>query len=86
MWAKHCGFLSDIEPDEESRFLDGFLSYLETKYASTLDNFSYREVLDDEIVENLTDAIDEFKKDFTDNRGSVLGRIWSRVRKIINST
>ena len=65
IWAGNNGHLNDIELDDVKRFEEEFLSYLGTNYASTLDDIRDSGELNDEIVQNLTDAVNEFKKGFT---------------------
>ena len=65
IWAGNNGHLNDIELDDVKRFEEEFLSYLGTNYASTLDDIRDSGELSDEIVENLTEAVNEFKKGFT---------------------
>ena len=65
IWAGNNGYLNDIELDDVKRFEEEFLSYLGTNYASTLDDIRDSGELRDEIVENLTEAVNEFKKGFT---------------------
>ena len=65
IWTGNNGHLNDIELDEVKRFEEEFLSYLGTNYASTLDDIRDSGELNDEIVQNLTDAVNEFKKGFT---------------------
>ena len=64
IWAGNNGHLNDIELDDVKRFEEEFLSYLGTNYASTLDDIRDSGELSDEIVENLTEAVNEFKKGF----------------------
>ena len=65
IWAGNNGHLNDIELDDVKRFEEEFLSYLGTNYASTLDDIRDSGELSDEIVENLKEAVNEFKKGFT---------------------
>ncbi len=65
IWTGNNGHLNDIELDEVKRFEEEFLSYLETNYASTLEDIRDSGELSDEIVENLKKAVGEFKKGFT---------------------
>ena len=65
IWAGNNGHLNDIELDEVKRFEEEFLSYLETNYVSTLDDIKDSGELSDEIVENLKEAVGEFKQGFT---------------------
>ena len=65
IWAGNNGYLNDIELDEVKRFEEEFLSYLETNYASTLEDIRDSGELSDEIVENLKKAVGEFKQGFT---------------------
>ena len=65
IWAGNNGHLNDIELDDVKRFEEEFLFYLGTNYASTLDDIRDSGELNDEIVQNLTDAVNEFKKGFT---------------------
>jgi len=65
IWAGNNGHLNDIELNDVKRFEEEFLSYLGTNYASTLDDIRDSGELSDEIVENLTEAVNEFKKGFT---------------------
>ena len=65
IWAGYNGHLNDIELDDVKRFEEEFLSYLGINYASTLDDIRDSGELNDEIVQNLTDAVNEFKKGFT---------------------
>ena len=65
IWTGNNGHLNDIELDDVKRFEEEFLSYLETNYASTLEDIRDSGELSDEIVENLKKAVGEFKKGFT---------------------
>ena len=65
IWAGNNGHLNDIELNDVNRFEEEFLSNLGTNYASTLDDIRDSGELSDEIVENLTEAVNEFKKGFT---------------------
>ena len=65
IWTGNNGHLNDIELDEVKRFEEEFLSYLETNYASTLEDIRDSGELSDEIVENLKKAVGEFKQGFT---------------------
>ena len=65
IWAGNNGHLNDIELDDVKRFEEEFLSYLETNYASTLEDIRDSGELSDEIVENLKKAVGEFKQGFT---------------------
>ena len=65
IWAGNNGHLNDIELDEVKRFEKEFLSYLETNYVSTLNDIRDSGELSDEIVENLKEAVGEFKQGFT---------------------
>ena len=65
IWAGNNGYLNDIELDDVKRFEEEFLSYLETNYASTLEDIRDSGELSDEIVENLKKAVGEFKQGFT---------------------
>ena len=65
IWTGNNGHLNDIELDEVKPFEEQFLSYLETNYASTLEDIRDSGELSDEIVENLKKAVGEFKQGFT---------------------
>jgi len=65
IWTGNNGHLNDIELDDVKRFEEEFLSYLETNYASTLEDIRDSGELSDEIVENLKKAVGEFKQGFT---------------------
>jgi F-type H+-transporting ATPase subunit alpha len=58
------GLLDDIETKRVQEFVQGFLSFMETKYNSVLDEIRERKALNEEIEAGLKKGFEEFKTRF----------------------
>jgi F-type H+-transporting ATPase subunit alpha len=64
IWAGTSGFLDDIPVSKIQQFEKEFLGYLEGQYKKTLEKLKKEKQLTDEIVKELTKAIEDFRKMF----------------------
>ncbi len=64
IFAANNGYLDSIELNKIKEFEEGYLTYLEANYKSTLDDLVEKGEMTDEIAEALNKASDEFKKGF----------------------
>ena len=67
LYAGVNGLLDDVEVKDLRAFEDGYYPFLESAHPDVLNNIAKKKALDDEIKKSLTDAINEYKKDFLDN-------------------
>ncbi|MCH8068955.1 MAG: F0F1 ATP synthase subunit alpha [Candidatus Marinimicrobia bacterium] len=65
IWAGNSGYLDDIDISQVKKFEEGFLSYLESNYMSVLDNIRTTGQMNENDIEILTKAVEEFKASFT---------------------
>jgi F-type H+-transporting ATPase subunit alpha len=65
IFAATSGLLDDLETSKIRSFEEGFLSFLETKYAALLEEIALKKVLSDELKTKLTGAVKEFKANFS---------------------
>jgi F-type H+-transporting ATPase subunit alpha len=64
IFAANNGYLDTIDLDKVSDFEEGFLTYLESNYKSTLDAIRTSGEISDETHDTLIKACDEFSKGF----------------------
>jgi F-type H+/Na+-transporting ATPase subunit alpha len=55
------GFLDDVDPKDVVRFENEFHQFIEQKYSNILSGLEAKKTIDNEIKEQLTTAIKEFK-------------------------
>ena len=67
LYAGVNGLLDDVEVKDLRAFEDGYYPFLESAHPDILSGIEKKKALDDEIKKNLTDAINEYKKNFLDN-------------------
>jgi F-type H+-transporting ATPase subunit alpha len=67
LYAGVNGLLDDVEVKDLRAFEDGYYPFLESAHPDILTNIAKKKALDDEIKKSLTDAINEYKKNFLDN-------------------
>jgi F-type H+-transporting ATPase subunit alpha len=67
LFAGVNGLLDDVEVKDLRAFEDGYYPYLESAHPAILTDIAKKKALDDDIKKRLTDAVNEYKKDFLDN-------------------
>ncbi|MCX8008429.1 MAG: F0F1 ATP synthase subunit alpha [Patescibacteria group bacterium] len=65
IWAGTSGYLDDVPVADVQRFEKEFLNYLETQHKKTLEKLKKERQMTEEIVKELTKAVETFKETFS---------------------
>ena len=71
IWAVTNGYLDDLPVDKVSAFEAGLLDHVKSRYSSVVEAIGSSGKLEDDTVEQLKKATEEFKSSFTDNIDTV---------------
>jgi F-type H+-transporting ATPase subunit alpha len=64
VFAATNGYLDDIAVDRLRAYEDGLYQFLDSRFPGVLSAIAEKKILDDEIRQQLTGALDEYRKDF----------------------
>lgn len=70
IWAGTNGYLDDIAVEDVKKFEDGLLRFVENSRGSLLEKIQTRKAIDDEIKQELEQAVNEFRERFMAEAGA----------------
>ncbi len=70
IWAATNGFIDDVAMEDVKKFEQGLITFVENTRGGLLAKIRERKILDDELREELRQAVTEFKERFNADKGS----------------